>query len=180
MRALLVVARARVGRRAVEHHDRLAARVAELVEQRLRLDLAHAHVVEGHVVVDRRARDQAVIRDHRDVRLLGAVDRRGRRLGVHGVEHEHLRAVGDRRLGLLLLTRGVLIGVLVDDLAARAQRLDLGLEARLVLLLVARGLGLRQQQGDRAALVAAGGLGTAAAAASSSRRRRRRKRPLRR
>src|SRR4029079_16142864 len=52
-------------------------------------------------------------------------------------------------------TRGVLIGVGVEDLALRADLLHLGLEARAVLLLVSRRLGLRQQQGDLAALLRA-------------------------
>ena len=85
----------------------------------------------------------------------------GRR-GVDRVEHEHLRAVGQRGLGLLLLLGRVLVGVAVDDLAVGAQLLDLGLEERPVLGLVAGGLGLRQEQGDLPASRGGGTRGVAA------------------
>ena len=59
-------------------------------------------------------------------------DRRGGR-AVDRVEHQHLGALGQRGLGLLLLLGGVLVGVRVEDLAVRAELLDLGLEQRPVL-----------------------------------------------
>jgi hypothetical protein len=70
---------------------------------------------------------------------------------VDRVEHQHLRAVGQRGLGLLLLLRRVLIGVRVDDLAVRAQLRDLLLEEGAVRRLVAGGLALGEQQRDRSA-----------------------------
>ena len=60
--------------------------------------------------------------------LLRARHDRSRGSGVDRVEHEHLRALGERGLGLLLLLGRVLIGVRVDDLAVRAQLLELALE----------------------------------------------------
>src|SRR4051812_31304390 len=154
--ALLVVARARIGRGAVDDDDGLAgALVADRVHERLRLQLADLHVVERHVVADRCAGDEPVVGHDRHAGLLGAVDDADGRLGVDGVEHEHLGAVGDRRLGLLLLAGRILVGVGVVDLAVRAEGLDLGGEQRAVVLLVARGLGLREQEGDLAALAAA-------------------------
>ena len=65
------------------------------------------------------------------------VDDRRRGGAVDRVEHHHLDALGQRGLSLLLLLGGVLVGVRVDDLAARAELLDLGLEQRPVLGLVA-------------------------------------------
>ncbi len=64
---------------------------------------------------------------------LARVDDRGRRGGVDRVEHHDLGAVGDRGLSLLLLLGGVLIGVGVDDLAVRADRVELLGEVRTVL-----------------------------------------------
>src|SRR5207302_159872 len=65
---------------------------------------------------------------------------------VDGVEDEHAGAVGQRRLGLRLLLRRVLVGVAIDDLAAGAELLQPLLEERPVLGLVARGLRLRQEE----------------------------------
>src|SRR6185503_7402470 len=77
-------------------------------------------------------------------------DRAGRRC-VHRVQHEHLRALGDRGLSLLLLLRRVLVRVRVDDVAVGAELLHLLLEVGPVLRLVTGGLRLRQEQRNRAA-----------------------------
>jgi hypothetical protein len=74
-------------------------------------------------------------------------DRPGGR-AVDRVEHEDVGAVGQGCLGLRLLLGRILVGVAVEDLAVGAQVLDLGLEQRAVLRLVAGGLGLGQQEGD--------------------------------
>ena len=118
------------------------------VDERLPLQLSDLLVVERHVVVDRGARDEPVVGDHRHLGCLGVVgDRRGG-LAVDRVEHEHVGALGEGRLSLLLLLGRVLVGVGVDDLAGGALGLDRRGEQRAVLALVASGLGLRQQQGD--------------------------------
>ena len=76
-------------------------------------------------------------------------------LAVDRVEHQHLGAVGEGGLGLAQLLGRVLVGVGVEHLAVGAELLDLGLEQRAVLGLVAGGLGLGQQERDLAALAAA-------------------------
>ena len=45
----------------------------------------------------------------------------GRRGRVHRIEHQHVGAVGEGGLGLGLLHGGVLVGVVVDDLALGAE-----------------------------------------------------------
>jgi hypothetical protein len=155
--ALLELAGVRIGRSAVDHDDRTALRVAallELIEERRALQLADSHVVERDVVVDRAARE-TVVRDDRHVLRLGLADDRLRGLAVDWIEHEHLRALGQHRLRLRLLLRRVLVRVRVEQLAVRAERLQLLLEIRVVEGLVAGRLRLRQQQADRAALRAA-------------------------
>src|SRR5919197_2827251 len=124
------------------------------------IDLPLALVVERHVRVEVGVRDQPVIGDHRHVLLVGLLDDAGGRLDVDGVQREHIGPVGQRGLGLSLLLLWILRGVRVDHLAARAVALDLGLELGPVVGLVARGLGLGQEQGDRLAL----GLAAAGAA----------------
>src|SRR4051794_13245997 len=177
VRALLEQARVVVRGRAVDHHDRAGlALLLQLGDEAGRLQLADLDVVEGDVVVDGRLGDQAVVADHRDLRLVGAVDDRGGRRGVDRVEDEHLRALGERGLGLALLLGRVLIGVRVDDLAVRTELLGLVLEARAILGLVARRLGLGQQQRDGARLAPAAAARAAAvvvarAAPGSDRRR---------
>ena len=101
----------------------LGAVVVELLDEALALELADLLVVERDVVVDVGVRDQAVVADHRNLRLLRAGHDRAGRRGVHRVEHEHLRALGDGGLSLLLLLGRVLVGVRVDDLAVRAELL---------------------------------------------------------
>src|SRR5829696_8337300 len=66
---------------AVDHDDAaLGAVVLQLLHEALALKLAHLLVVERDVVVDVGVRDQAVVADHRDLRLLRAIhDRAGRR-----------------------------------------------------------------------------------------------------
>src|SRR6185312_6225343 len=81
-------------------------------------------------------------------------------------EHEHSRAVRDRRFSLRLLLRRVLFRVRIDDLAVRTERLHVLFEVRPVLCFVAGRLVLRQQQRDRAALAA----GRRAAARAAARR----------
>src|SRR5919197_1285516 len=124
------------------------------------IDLPLALVVERHVRVEVGVRDQPVIGDHRHVLLVGLLDDAGGRLDVDGVKRERIGPVGQRGLGLGLLLLRILRGVRVDHLAARAVALDLGLELGPVVGLVARGLGLGQEQGDRLAL----GLAAAGAA----------------
>src|SRR4029078_13604488 len=124
----------------------------QLVDQRLRLDLALAHVVERHVRVEVCVRDETVVGDHRHVLLIGLLNDRRGRLDVDGVQREHVGAIGERGFGLRLLLLRILRGIRVDHLAARAVALDLGLERGPVVGLVARGLGLGQEQGDRLAL----------------------------
>ena len=51
-------------------------------------------------------------------------------LASTAIEHQHVGALGERRLDLLLLLGRVLVGVAVEELAVGAERLDLGLEQR--------------------------------------------------
>ena len=62
----------------------------------------------------------------------------------------------NRRFHLLLLLRRILVGVLVEDLAVRAELVDLRLEQRLVLRFVPGRLRLGQQEADRATASAPG------------------------
>ena len=155
VRALLEQLGVVVRRGAVDHDDvALGAVVGELLDEALALKLADLLVVERDVVVDVGVRDQAVVADHRDLRLLRAIHDRACRRRVHRVEHEHLRALRDCGLSLLLLLGRVLVRVRVDDLAVRAELLRLAFEVRTILRLVAGRLRLRQQQRDRAASAA--------------------------
>src|SRR5215213_1446055 len=167
VRALLEQLRVVVGGGAVDHDDgALGAILLELADQGVTLELADLLVVERDVVVDVGVRDQPVVADDRDLRLLRPVhDRAGGRC-VHRVEHEHLRALRDRRLGLLLLLRRILVRVRVEDLAVRAEFLCLLLEVGPVLRLVAGGLRLGEEQRDRAATTAAVATTAASAAAT--------------
>src|SRR6185295_1894419 len=83
---------------------------------------------------------------------------------IDRVQHEHACALRDRGVGLLLLLVRVLAGVLVEDLAVGAELLDLGLEERPVLLLIAGRLGLGQEEGDRLPAAASVPAATAASA----------------
>ena len=67
---------------------------------------------------------------------------------VEGVEHENLDALGEHGFGLLLLLRGIPVGVGVEDGAVGAQLLDLRLEERLVCARVACGHGVGKQEAD--------------------------------
>ena len=69
-------------------------------------------------------------------------------VAVERVEDEHLHALGEHRLRLLLLLAGVAVGVRVEDLAAGAELLDLRLEEGLVRRLVARGDRVREEEAD--------------------------------
>ena len=113
--------------------------------------LADLGAVELRVGREIRVEDQAVVADHRDVRLLGAGHHARGRGRIDRVEDDHVDALGHRGLDLRLLLGRVLVGVLVQDLAVRAELLDLLLEQRLVLGLVARRLRLGQQEADLAA-----------------------------
>src|SRR5690606_5833060 len=121
----------------------------------------------------RPAGGEAVVRHHRDVPGLGVVDDAFGGLGVHRVEDEHPDALGEHRLGLRLLLGLILVGVLVQHLAVRAQLLELRLDERPVERLVPRGLRLGEQQADLEALLdadaAAVGAGTLALACTAGR-----------
>ena len=164
-RAVLVGLGVAVGGRAVDHHDVRVSSAFTRLHLHLGLLLADLERVDRHVVVDVGVRDQAPVGDHLHVRLLGSGHDRGGGLDVDGADHDHLRALGDGRLGLLLLLGRVLVRVRVDDLAVRAQLLHAALEVRPVLLLVAGGLRLREEERDRAAAATAA---VAAVSASSS------------
>ena len=113
----------------------------QMLHQRFGDRLADALVVEGDVVVGRLVGDRPVIGDDLDALALRQLDQRGGGGGIDRVEHDHLGALRDHRVELLLLQRHVGVGVLVDHRAFRAELLHLGLEAREVVLLVAgRGL----------------------------------------
>ena len=64
------------------------------------LQLAHLHVVEGHVAVDVGVQDQAVIRYDLDALLLGAGNGVAQHLGVERHDHEHVDVLRDQVLDL--------------------------------------------------------------------------------
>ena len=142
----------RVGRRTVDlQHARAFGHAGALhvLHQRFRDRLADALIVEGDVVVGRLVGDRAVVGDDLDALRLRQLNEAGGRGGIDRVEHDHLGALRDHRVELLLLQRHVGVGVLVDDRAVGAELLHLGLEARKVVLLVAgRGL-VGHQEGHR-------------------------------
>jgi hypothetical protein len=112
--ALLELPGVVVGRRAVDPDDLTlidAAVLDELVQQGGSLQLADSLVVEGHEVVELSVVDQRVVGDDSGVPCFGAVGDRRRGLGVHRRDDQHVGALGQRRLGLLDLTIGVLVGV---------------------------------------------------------------------
>ena len=164
VRALLEELGVVVGRGAVDHHDGAAIGLgAELLDQRVGLQLTDLGVVVRVVVGDALTGDLPIVGEDRDVLGVGRGDDRPGGGGVHRVQHHHLGAVGQRRLGLLLLLGGVLVRVRVEDLAVRAKLLDLGLEQRAVLRLVPSVLRLGQQQRDLAAAARLAASGVAAA-----------------
>ncbi len=124
-RALLEQLRVVVLRVAVDLDDRAlrVAVVGERLGQGLALLLADLGAVELGVGGEIRVQDQPVIADHRDVGLLRAGDHPRRRGRVDRVEDDHVDALGDRGLDLRLLLGRVLVGVLVEDVAVRAELL---------------------------------------------------------
>ena len=122
-----------------------------MLDERLRDGLADAFIVERYVVVGRRRGHRPVIGDHLDTLALRHMDQRcgGRR--IHRVKDNHLGALRDHRVELLLLRRDVGIGVLVEHLAVGAELGHFGLEAGEVMLFVARRRLVGHQKGDRAA-----------------------------
>ena len=151
--ALLEQRRVVVGRGAVELGDRRALLVAEAVDEALTLELADLLVVERDVVVGVALQREAVVVDDLDaLRLRVGGDRRAG-AGVEVHEQQHLRAVRDRLLGLLLLGGLVALGVGDRDLdAGGVERL---LQERPVDRLPAgRRLGVRQQHRDAALVLA--------------------------
>ena len=143
-------ARGRVGRRAVDlQHARAFGNALglEMVHERLRNGPADPLIIEGDIVVGRHVGDRTVIGDDLDALAMRLLDQRGGGARVDGVEHDHLGALGDHRVELLLLKRGIGVGVLVDHRAGRAELLHLGLEAGVVVLLVARRALVRHQEG---------------------------------
>ena len=152
--ALLEQRRVVVRRRAVEHGHLGALLVAEAVDESLTLELADLLVVERHVVVRVALEREAVVVDDLDALRLGVGRDRRAGAGVEVHEQEHLRAVRDRLLGLLLL--GGLVALGVRDGVLHAGRVERLLEERPVDRLPPdRGLGVRQQHGDAAGLLAA-------------------------
>ena len=99
--------------------------------------LADGLVVEGDIEIDLGIRDRPVIGDDLHALRLRLLDQRGGSGGIDRVDDDDLGALGDHRVELLLLARGIGIGILVEDLAGRAELCHLGLEARIVVLLVA-------------------------------------------
>src|SRR5918998_1449275 len=163
--ALLEQRRVVVRRRAVEHGDVGGRLVAHALDQALALQPADGLVVERDVVVDvGRVERQAVVVDHLDaLRRRVRLDRRAG-AGVEVDEQDHLRAVGDRLLGLLLL--GGLVAFGVRDRGLDAGGVERLLQERPIDGLPAiRRLGVGQQHGHTADLAAAL-LGRSAAAAA--------------
>ncbi len=142
-----------IGRRAIDlQHPGVGGRDAgrlQPIDQRLGDGLADRLVVEGDVEIRRRRRDRAVIGDDLHALALGLLDQRRRRRGIDGVDDDHLRALGDHGIELLLLARRVRVGVLVEHLAGGAQLAHLGDETRVIVLLVACRRLVRHQKGHR-------------------------------
>ncbi len=153
--ALLEVGRERVGRRAVQLRDRRLglAGLVEPVDQALALQPARLGGVAGHVVVGVALQRQAVVVDHRHaLRLRGRDDRRATP-GVEVDEQDHLRALGDRLLGLAALRRRVALRVVDDEVVVgEPGRLErLAEEAPVGVLPAVGRLAVGQQDGDLAA-----------------------------
>ena len=136
----------RVGRIALDQ-DVVALR--DLLEDRVRLGLADADVVERDVQ-GARVLDQAVIADDRDARRLGL--RRppaGSAFGVLGQHDEDLGALRDHGVDVGRLLLALEVGVGIDVLAAGG--LDRLLDVRLVMGRPARLLEVVPRHADRAA-----------------------------
>ena len=88
----------------------------ERIDERRRLQGAHQLVVERDVVGEIAPGDEAVVGDHRHALGVRRCDDRHGRVRVDRIEDEHLGARGERRLGLLLLLRGILVGIGVEHL----------------------------------------------------------------
>ena len=128
--------------------------VAEAVDEALALELADLLVVERDVVVGVAVERQAVVVDDLDALALGVGRDRRAGAGVEVDQQQHLRAVGDRLLGLLLLRGLVALGVL--DLDVDAGVVERLLQERPVDRLPADGrLRVRQQDRDLALVAAA-------------------------
>ena len=105
----------------------LAALGAELVGDVLAGDLAGLDVVGLHRGVGAGRGD--VDRDHHDPGRLRPLDRRGDRLGVGGVEQDHVDARGDEVVDLVELLVQVVVGRGGVDRDVRVDLLGLGLGA---------------------------------------------------
>src|SRR5215213_10718554 len=152
-----------VRRRPVELGDAGIGLALEALHEALALQLAHGHVVERDVVVARALERQAVVVDDLDAARLRVRLDGGAGAGVEVRQQQHLRAVGDGLLGLLLL-RG-LVALRVLDLDGHAEIVEGLLQERSVGLLPAvRGLRVRQQDRDLLRLA------TTAAATAARRR----------
>ena len=89
------------------------------------MDFTDLHVVEGQVDVHRRALDEPVVSDDRDVGLVGLVDGLGHHVGVVGDDDEHLDPAADERFAVLDLAHVVAVGALHEHFAAEfADLLD--------------------------------------------------------
>lgn len=147
VRALFERGGVRVGGRAIDHHDSRRMMRRQRDTKYVALHSTDGLGVEGDESIDCVGiANEAVVRDDHRSRSVGALSQCACRNRVDGIDHQHLRAVGQSRLCLLLLTRGVLPSVRVQQLALRAELLELLLEQRAIGCLVARGLRFRQQQ----------------------------------
>ncbi|ENN88153.1 hypothetical protein RHSP_39463 [Rhizobium freirei PRF 81] len=151
MDTLLDQAGGSIGRRTVDFKETAVASLHtfrfQVIDQRLGDHLADLFIVERDIVVGSSRRDRTVIGYDLHALALRELHQRGGGRRIHRIEHDCLRALRDRRVELLLLTRGVAVGILIDDLAAGAELLHLGLEAREIMLFIASGTLIGHQEG---------------------------------
>ncbi len=126
--------------------------VLQVLDQRFRNRLADGFIVERHVKIGGRIRDRTVIGDDLDTLGLGQLDQRGCRRRVNRIKHDHLRALRNDRVELLLLLARIAIGIEIKHLAAFADLLHLGGKARIITLLITCGSLIRHQEADHCVL----------------------------
>ena len=107
-----------VGLRAIDADDFFSPILRETIDEELRLQLAHLHVVEGHIKIEIAIGDQAIVGEHGNTGVVRHVDGLCHGPAIVRNDHKHIYVPANQRLNIADLPGVIAVGRLDQYLRA--------------------------------------------------------------